>query len=300
MDFSASLAPWWGGFWERMVRSVKDLLRRSNGRACLAYDELEASLIEIESVINARPLNYIGEGADDPLSIAPNQFLNNRRSTCATPEPAVNLLAPTSTSAVLVELEKEMREYVSNICSRFIEDNVMQLNNFQTKGKLDQKIRVGEVVLIPDENTKRLMWSTGLVLELRKSRDGLVRSVVLRSPKGNIINRAIQCLYPLEIRNDKKPEGRDVEEPAVNPVPAQPAKPTIDPAPAGPVEPIADPALTMPELPDPVAAAVEPNGTGSGGEHVGNLPIIPTQTTRSGRKSRPPRHLNDYCLRGPR
>jgi hypothetical protein len=39
--YSASLAPWWGGFWERMVRSVKDLLRRTNGRACLFYDELE-------------------------------------------------------------------------------------------------------------------------------------------------------------------------------------------------------------------------------------------------------------------
>ena len=295
--FSASLAPWWGGFWERMVRSVKDLLRRSNGRACLAYDELEASLIEIESVINARPLNYIGEGADDPLPITPNQFLNNRRSTCATPEPAVNLLAPTSTSAMLVELDKERREYVSHICSRFIEDYVMQLDNFQTKGKPGQKIRVGEVVLIHDENTKRLMWSTGLVLELRKSRDGLVRSVVLRSPNGNIINRAIQCLYPLEVRNDKKPEGRDVDEPAVNPVPVQPAEPTIDPAPAGPVETIADPALIVPELPDPVAAEVEPNGTGSGGEHVGNLP---TRTTRSGRKSRPPQHLANYCLRGPR
>jgi hypothetical protein len=263
----------------------------------LAYDELEASLIEIESVINARPLNYIGEGADDPLPITPNQFLNNRRSTCATPEPAVNLLAPTSTSAVLIELDKERREYVSNICSRFIEDYVKQLDNFQTKGKPGRKIRVGEVVLIHDENTKRLMWSTGLVLELRKSCDGLVRSVILRSPNGNLINRAIQCLYPLEIRNDKKSEGRDVEEPAINPV--QPAEPTIDPAPAGPVEPIADPALTMPELPDPVAAAVEPNGTGSGGEHVGNLSISPTRTTRSGRKSRPPQHLNDYCLRGP-
>jgi hypothetical protein len=133
--FSASLAPWWGGFWERMVRSVKDLLRRSNGRACLAYDELEASLIEIESVINARPLNYIVEGADDPLPITPSQFLNKRRSTCATPEPAVNLLAPTSTSAVLVKLDKERRKYVSNICSRFIEDYVMKLENFQTKGK---------------------------------------------------------------------------------------------------------------------------------------------------------------------
>ncbi|EFX78730.1 hypothetical protein DAPPUDRAFT_245860 [Daphnia pulex] len=35
-----------------MVRITKDLLRRSNGRACLAYDELEGSLIETESVIN--------------------------------------------------------------------------------------------------------------------------------------------------------------------------------------------------------------------------------------------------------
>jgi hypothetical protein len=84
----------------------------------------------------------------------------------------------------------------------FIEDYVLQLDNFQTKRKPGRKIRVGEVVLIHEENPKRLMWSTGLVLELRKSCDGLVRSVVLRSPNGNIINRAIQCLYPLEIRND--------------------------------------------------------------------------------------------------
>jgi hypothetical protein len=125
----------------------------------------------------------------DPLPITPNQFLNNRRSTCATPEPAVNLLAPTSTSAVLVELDKERREYVCNICSCLIEDYVMQLDNLQTKGKPGRKIRVGEV-LIHDENTKQLMWSTGLVLELRKSCDGLLRSVVLRSPNGNIINRA--------------------------------------------------------------------------------------------------------------
>jgi hypothetical protein len=108
--FSVSLAPWWGGFWERMVRITKDLLRRSNGRACLAYDELEVSLIETESVINARPLNYIGEGAGDPLPITPNQFLNNRRSTCATPEPAVNPLAPDSTSELLKKMDQNRRD----------------------------------------------------------------------------------------------------------------------------------------------------------------------------------------------
>jgi hypothetical protein len=181
----------------------------------------------------------------------------------------------------------------------------MQLDNFQTKGKPGRKIRVGEVVLIHGENTKRLIWSTGLVLELRPSRDGLVRSVVLRSPNGNIINRAIQFLYPLEIRNDKKPEGRDVEEearsePALNPAPAGPVESTVGPVPAVPVEPIADPTPPRPELPDSVAAEVEPNGIGSGGDHVGNLSVFPTRTTRSGRTSRPPQHLNDYCLRGSR
>jgi hypothetical protein len=92
------------------VRSGKDLLRRSNRRSCLEYDELEVSLIEIESVINAQPLNYVGEGIDDPLPIIYNQFLNNRRSNCATPEPAINLMTPNSTSATLVQLDKNRRE----------------------------------------------------------------------------------------------------------------------------------------------------------------------------------------------
>ena len=90
--------------------------------------------------MNARPFNYIGEEADDPLPITPNQFLNNRRSLCASPEPAINLLTPTSTSTVLVESDKAKREYVSNICSRFIEDYVIQLEIFQTKGKPGWKL----------------------------------------------------------------------------------------------------------------------------------------------------------------
>jgi hypothetical protein len=70
------------------------------------------------------------------------------------------LMAATSTSATLIAMSQERREYVSNICARFIEDYVMQLDNFKTKGKSGRKIHLGEVVLIHDEYTKRLMWST--------------------------------------------------------------------------------------------------------------------------------------------
>ena len=56
-----------------------------------------------------------------------------------------------------------------------------------------------------------------------------------------------------------------------------------------PTQPVIAQALPRPELPDPVAAEVESNGMGSGGEHVEKLLILPTRTTRSGRTSRPPR-----------
>ena len=45
-------APWWGGFWERMVQTVKRSLRKVVGQAVLRFDEMNTLLIEIESIIN--------------------------------------------------------------------------------------------------------------------------------------------------------------------------------------------------------------------------------------------------------
>ena len=59
-------------------------------------------------------------------------------------------------------------------------------------------------------NTKRLLWQTGVVTELITGRDGRVRMVRLRTPNGNILDRAIQSLYPLEIQ-EPRPEDPEVE-----------------------------------------------------------------------------------------
>ena len=45
--FNLERASWWGGFFERMVRSVKQCLRKVLGNAKLTVEELTTVLIEI-------------------------------------------------------------------------------------------------------------------------------------------------------------------------------------------------------------------------------------------------------------
>jgi len=60
--FIVERAPWWGkggeGFYEWLVHSVKCCLRKTLGRSILNFDQPSALLIEIECIMNARPLTY--------------------------------------------------------------------------------------------------------------------------------------------------------------------------------------------------------------------------------------------------
>ncbi|GBN01384.1 hypothetical protein AVEN_110438-1 [Araneus ventricosus] len=66
--FSPPSAPWYGGFWERMVRSIKELLRKCLGKACVTYEEMLTLLSDCEATINGRPLTYL---SDDPKELKP-------------------------------------------------------------------------------------------------------------------------------------------------------------------------------------------------------------------------------------
>ncbi|XP_045035095.1 uncharacterized protein LOC123475921 [Daphnia magna] len=189
-------------------------------------------------------------------------------------------------------MDQNRRDYVSNLCSRFVSDYLMQLDNFHAKGASGRKIRVGEVVVIHDKLSKRLMWKTGVVKELLPSCDGLVRSAIVK--------------FPSELREDQ-PEDVEIADGVLNPEPAEATAPQFpnppDPAPFPllPIDPadveedyhVANPAATD-------VGEVEAPGMGSGGEYVGNERRPQRPTTRSGRTTRIPAHLREYDFRGPR
>ena len=76
--FNIPKAPWWGGIFERMVRSTKWCLRKIVGQAKLSYDELLTALTEVEMVLNSRPLTYVSaDDFEEPLT--PSHLLIGRR-----------------------------------------------------------------------------------------------------------------------------------------------------------------------------------------------------------------------------
>ena len=73
--FTVELAPWMGGFYERLVGIVKRSLRKAMGKVCLTNEQLLTILKEAEAVVNSRPLVYVGDDISSYLTLTPAHFL---------------------------------------------------------------------------------------------------------------------------------------------------------------------------------------------------------------------------------
>ena len=78
--FNLERAPWWGGFFERLIRCVKRCLKKILRNARLTYEELLTVVVDIECVLNsrARPLTFVhSEDMEEPLT--PSHLMLGRR-----------------------------------------------------------------------------------------------------------------------------------------------------------------------------------------------------------------------------
>lgn len=79
--FNPPASPWWGGFWERLIRVVKEFLRKLLGHNKLTKTELDTSICFVESLMNGRPLTYVSDDPDDLVPLTPAAFLQDIEQT---------------------------------------------------------------------------------------------------------------------------------------------------------------------------------------------------------------------------
>ena len=76
-QFNLARAPWWGGFFERLMAIMKGLLSKAIGRGFLTYSELEEVLLDAECAMNNRSLCHQSEDFENNV-ITPTILLRGR------------------------------------------------------------------------------------------------------------------------------------------------------------------------------------------------------------------------------
>ena len=76
--FNLERAPWCGSFFERLIRCVKRCLKKILRNTRLTYEELLTVVVDIECVLNSRPLTFVhSEDMEEPLT--PSHLMLGRR-----------------------------------------------------------------------------------------------------------------------------------------------------------------------------------------------------------------------------
>jgi len=77
-SFNPPYSPHFRGIWEREIRSVKTALRAALGMQVVSGEVLYTVLVEIEEMLNSKPLGYVSSNLSDPDPITPNILLMGR------------------------------------------------------------------------------------------------------------------------------------------------------------------------------------------------------------------------------
>lgn len=72
--FNVLAASWWGGWWERIIRIIKYLLKGCLGRRSLKFEELTTVLHEVEAITNCRALTYLSSDSQELQLLTPSRF----------------------------------------------------------------------------------------------------------------------------------------------------------------------------------------------------------------------------------
>ena len=184
-------APWWGGWWERLVRSVKSALRKTVSNSCLTRVELETILMEIEAAINSRPLTVVRDDENEVECLTPNHFLIGRRSGMSVEvfEDVDNI-----TQTTLKERRESYLKYLDTLWFRWRSEYITSLPYFSSKSGRSNSVDIDSVVLIRDDMRPRMQWPLGVVVCVYPGRDGLIRAADVKTDRG-IFKRPIQKLH---------------------------------------------------------------------------------------------------------
>lgn len=191
--FNTPLHPSAGGAWERMVQAVKKVLSFTLKEKVPQVETLRSLLFEAENLINSRPLTHVPVESIDADPLTPNHFLlgcPNFVQTSEVPE-----------DVCLKKQWHVAQQLKQTFWKRWVLEYLPTLTRRTKWFRRVEPIKIGDLVVICDDNESRGQWKRGIVEDVFAAADGQVRSALVKTAQG-IFRRPASKLAVLDVCGD--------------------------------------------------------------------------------------------------
>lgn len=194
--FNPPNAPHFGGAWEREIRSVKNALRTTIGSQVVTEEVLLTVLIEVEGILNSKPLGYTSSNIADIDPVTPNYLLMGR------PDSSLPPVVYPDTKLMGRRRWRQSQVLADQFWSSFVR---YYLPTLQSRNKWHSEVRNisnGDVVMVVDPQVPRALWLVGKVMKIFPGSDGCIRAAEIQI-NDKIYTRPVARLIPLPSFSDE-------------------------------------------------------------------------------------------------
>ena len=170
--------PHFGGLWEAAVKSFKHHLARTMGDTVLNYEQLETCIIEIEAILNSRPLSPMSPDPNDLQPLTLGHFLIGGPLTSF---PQINFSDTASNRLSAWQHAQRLRQHFWNRWQKEYLHHLTVLSKWQSNSK--HCIKLGTMVVVKEDNLPALQWKLGRIVKNHPGPDDINQGCHCKSTK---------------------------------------------------------------------------------------------------------------------
>ncbi|XP_075163344.1 uncharacterized protein LOC142235979 [Haematobia irritans] len=187
--FNPPAAPHMGGAWERLVRSVKTALYQICPQMTFTDETLKNAFAEVEFMVNSRPLTFVSLESSVDEALTPNHLLLGSSDGHKTEN---------FERADQRQRWHQIQLFADKFWKRWHKEYIPTLTR---RGKWFEKtapLKVGDIVIIIDDNLPRHCWPKGRIVETVIAKDGQVRQATVQTAN-SVYQRPATKLAKLDV-----------------------------------------------------------------------------------------------------
>lgn len=197
-------SPNFGGLWESNVKVFKHHFKRVTQNVSFTYEEFNTLIIEIEAIMNSRPLTPLSNDPNDLQALTPGHFLIGE-SLKGLPECKFE-----STPSNRLSVWQHLTKLKQDFWSRWHLEYLNELNirhKWLSSSKSENKFNIGTMVILKDPSLPPMRWSLGRITENFPGADKVVRAVTVKTASGSY-KRNVKDLAILPIDDNESASTR--------------------------------------------------------------------------------------------